>query len=154
MTLKKRFDAIKKKFLEMILLSELSNAEVSRSIVVGFGCGFLPFPGFQTPFLFPICWSFRLNFPLMYLCNWLVNNWFTTLPIVIISIWLGQSLLAAVGFSLPPVSFQNVALNVAFIKSVFVPFVVGSLTFMILVMSITYYPTVLLVNRIRKNAVQ
>lgn len=124
--LKQKITAIRQRFLSMLLVSDVSNATLARCIAVGFGSGFLPFPGFQTPFLFPLCWGLRLNFPLMYVSNWLVNNWFTTVPIVLFTIWLGRGLLLAVGLPQPEVVLTLEAFNMGLIKAALLPFLVGA----------------------------
>lgn len=112
-----------------ILFSELKNSQIAKSLAVGIGCIFLPFPGFQTPFLFLICLVFRANFPIAYVINW-INNPFTMVPLSSAGYALGAYVINA---------------NKA------VQFGVGAMILTIGTTLLSYYPLLWFVNKIKRK---
>jgi uncharacterized protein (DUF2062 family) len=143
---------------ELILVQKASEATLTRSVAIGLGSAFLPFPGVQTPFLLPICLLFRLNFPVVYSVNW-INNPLTVGPIALLSYLTGLELihlftpsftvhqLADFDLEKPGLSI----LDLRFIGSLFLPLVLGSIPYMLAIPIIVYLPTRALIRRIKRR---
>jgi uncharacterized protein (DUF2062 family) len=75
-----------------ILGTGLNSELAARSVAVGIGSAFLPFPGVQTPFLIPITWLLRAHLPIAYTLNW-ISNPATLVPLAMVDYHAGKVVL-------------------------------------------------------------
>ncbi len=135
-TLREQF----KKLIPWLDPRRTSPEKASWSLAFGIGSIFLPFPGFQTPFLVLFGMLFGLNIPLIYISNW-INNPVTMLPIAVIG--LGVGLLVLPGYSIsqfPADPFQAFG-------QLFWPFFWGSLILTFFVTLALYFPILIMVKK-------
>jgi uncharacterized protein (DUF2062 family) len=138
-------------YKSLIYTGDMTSAQVARSIAMGVGSAFLPFPGFQTAVFVPYCLIFRLNLVIAYLSSWL-NNPFTLGPITALEFWTGAEIMERIqpGWSGLPLSLEELArMDGLCVMENLAAFGLGSLVYVILFSLLCYFPAYFIVSSYR-----
>lgn len=139
------------KVIRLIKTTDLSNEKLARTLAVGIGTAFAPFPGVLTPFVLLVSFLFRVNVPIAYAVNW-INNPLTMVPIALLGYHVG-------GFVLGSTEAGNLAirafvenpsleaLNWSAVQSWFVPFFAGSFVLVGAVGAAVYFVTLFILSK-------
>lgn len=133
--------------LTKILHLHESPHRTALAFAVGVGIAFSPTYGLHTLSVFFCAWAFRLNFLALMAGN-LINNPWTTIPILALTFWVGFTIL---GETPPSLSWDDLSF-VAFYEQVMpylLPLIVGGIVLSLLGAIISYMGALYLITRYR-----
>ena len=141
-------EIIRSKILEVLHLQE-SPQRTALAFSIGVFISFSPPYGFHTLIAVGCAWVFRLNFAALLLGNFVNNPW-TTVPILGITMWIGFQIL---GMPDPPsISWENLSTDSIFgtVLPYILPFTIGACTLSLVGSLISYPLAIYFISRYRK----
>ena len=136
--------------LSQVLHLQDSPHRISVAFAVGVFIAFSPTYGFHTLSVIFCAWAFRLNFPALMLGN-LINNPWTTVPILGATMWIGFLILGMP--DTPSFSWDDLSTETFYevIVPYLLPFILGACTLSLLGSLIAYPLGRILISQYRKR---
>lgn len=144
------FEKIKKKFKEVLLLSD-SPRKIALAFAIGVFIAFSPILGFHTIMVLLVAWLFRLN-PVALFAGAFVNNPWTFTPLYGFCLWFGIYLYGGTA-AFPHISWEHLSLLTFLgnLKPFIAPFLLGTTIVGVVFSFLSYLFSYFLICRFKES---